>query len=79
MEENNDIFLAGSGSMTNFSTSLILYAPEHILDGPPPFPQLRAFLIDGLHLNQKINKNIRISYSLQYKHLKKKSLQKNEF
>ena len=28
--------------------------------------------MDGLYLNQKTNNNIRISYSLKYKHLKKK-------
>ena len=37
----------------------------------PPFPQLRTYLMDVLFLNQKINSNIRISYSLKYKHLKK--------
>ena len=30
--------------------------------------------MDGLSLNQKTNKNIRISYSLKYKHSKKKNL-----
>ena len=58
--------------MTNFSTPLLLYAPVHILDDPPPFPQLRVYLMDGVFLNQKTNKNIRISYSLKYKHSKKK-------
>ena len=33
--------------------------------------------MDGLFLNQKTKKNIRISYSLKYKHSKKKFL-KNE-
>ena len=41
------------------------YALAHILDDPPPFPQSRAYVIDGLFLNQKTNKNIRISYSLK--------------
>ena len=51
---------------------LPLYAPVHILDDPPPFLQLRTYLMDGLFLNQKTNNNIRISYSLKYKHSKKK-------
>ena len=34
--------------------------------------------MDGLFLNQKTNKNIRISYSLKYKHSKKKYLQKKK-
>ena len=34
--------------------------------------------MDGLFLNQKTNKNIRISYSLKYKHSKKYSLRKNK-
>ena len=32
-------------------TPLPLYAPVHILDDPPPFPQLRTYLMDGLFLN----------------------------
>ena len=52
-------------------TPLPLYAPVHILDDPPPFLQLRTYLMDGLFLNQKTNNNIRISYSLKYKHSKK--------
>ena len=43
--------------MTDFSIPLPLYAPVHILD--------------GLFLNQKTNNNIRISYSLKYKHSEK--------
>ena len=38
---------------------------------PPLVPQLRMYLMDGLFLNQKKNSNIRISYSLKYKHSKK--------
>ena len=52
-------------------TPLPLYAPVHILDDPPPFLQLRTYLMDGLFLNQKTNNNIRISYSLKYNHSKK--------
>ena len=60
-------------------TPLPLYAPVHILDNPPPFPYLRTYLIDGLFLSQKTNKNIQISYSLRYKHSKKKKyLRKNK-
>ena len=44
---------------------------------PPPFPQLHSYLMDGLFLDQKTNRNIRISYSLKYKHLKKKIMKKN--
>ena len=57
-------------------TPLPLYAPVHILDDPhrllPSFLHLRKYLMDGLFFNQKANKNNRVSYSLKYKHLKKK-------
>ena len=52
-------------------TPLPMCAPIHILDEAPPFLQLRTCLMDGLFLNQKANNNIRISYSLKYKHSKK--------
>ena len=52
-------------------TPLPLYTPAHILDDPPPFSQLRTYLMDDLFLNEKTNNNIRISYLLKYKHLKK--------
>ena len=69
MEENNDIFLAGSDALVylaeplhkdysvtfvwshpfstyvshdRFINPLPLYAPVHILDDLPPFPQLRT-------------------------------------
>ena len=43
---------------------------------PPSFPQLRKHLMDGLPLNHKTNENIRISYSLEYKHSKKEFYKK---
>ena len=47
-------------------TPLPLYAPAHILhDLPPPFPQLRTYSMDKVFLDQKTNKNMRISYSLK--------------
>ena len=49
-------------------TPLPLYAPVHFLNEPPPFTQLRTYLMDVLFLNQKTNKNIRISYIQKYKH-----------
>ena len=52
------------------NTPLPLYAPVHIVDDSLPSLQLRTYLMDGLFLNQKTN-NIRISYSLKYKHSKK--------
>ena len=52
-------------------TPLPLYASVHILDDSLPSFQLRTYLMDGLFLNQKTNNNIRISYSLKYKHSKK--------
>ena len=52
-------------------TPLPLYAPIHILDDPPPFLQLRTYLMNGLFLSQKTNSNIRISYSLKYKNSEK--------
>ena len=51
---------------TGRDTPLPLYALVHILDDPPSFPKLRKYLMDGQFLNQKTNKNIRISYSLKY-------------
>ena len=57
-------------------TPLSLYAPVHILDDPLSFLQLRKYLMDGLPLNQKSNKNIRISYLLKYKHSKKNLYEK---
>ena len=58
-------------------TPLPLHAPVHILDDPSPsFPQLRKHLMDGLPLNHKTNENIRISYSLEYKHSKKEFYKK---
>ena len=50
-----------------------LHVPVHILDDPPPplISQLHTYLMYGLFLNLKTNKNIRISYSLKYKHPKK--------
>ena len=50
---------------------LLLYAPIDILDDPSPFLELRSYLMDGIFLNQKTKNNIRISYSLKYKHSKK--------
>ena len=38
---------------------------------PPQFPQLRTYLMDALFLNQKTNKNIRVSHSPKYKYSKK--------
>ena len=59
-------------------TPLPLYASVNILDDSPPltflqlpFSLLLTYLMDGLFLNQKTNKNIRISYSLKYKHSEK--------
>ena len=66
-------------SYDRFFNRLSLYASVHNLYDPPPFPWLRTYLMDGLFLNQKTNKNIRISYSLKCKHSKKKSLQKNKW
>ena len=57
-----------------YDTPLPQYAPVHILDDPPPIPppssflQLHTYLMDDIFLNQKINKNIQILYSLKYKH-----------
>ena len=52
---------------TDFSTPLSMYAAASILDVPPPFPKLRAYLIDGLFLKRKISNNIRISCSVKKK------------
>ena len=60
----------GANEDMRSDTPLPLYAPAHILDDPLPSLQLRTCLMDGLFLKQK-TKNIRISYSLKYKHSKK--------
>ena len=57
-------------------TPLPLYAPVHSLD--PSIPLFTTYLLDGLFLNQKTNKNIRISYLLKYKHSKKKFFTKKQ-
>ena len=43
---------------------LPLYAPVHILDDLPLFPQLRTYLMDGLFPNEKTsNKNSNIVFT----------------
>ena len=59
-------------------TPFPLFAPVHILDFTPPFPNLRTCLMDGVFLNQKTS-NIQINYFLKFKHLKKSFLQKNKW
>ena len=58
-------------SCDKFFNPLPQYAPVHNLDDPSPLPQLCTYLMDGLFLNQKANKNIQISYSLKYRHSEK--------
>ena len=49
----------------------LLYAPVKILDEPPSISPV-AYIPNGWPVSQpKINKNIRISYSLKYEHSKK--------
>ena len=51
------IHLVHTYLMTNFSNPFHQCAPVQIMDNPHPFPQLRTYyLMDGLFLNQKINK-----------------------
>ena len=50
-----------------------LYAAIGIMI-PTSLHQLHTYLIDVLFLNQKTYKDIRILYSLKYKHFKKKFL-----
>ena len=59
-------------------TPLPLCTPVHILVDLPLFPSLRTYLMGGLFLNQKTNKNIRLSYTLKYNHSKKNSLRKTQ-
>ena len=59
-----------------YDTLLPLYVSVNILDDPPQLPLLSTYLMNDLFLNQKTNKNIRISYSLKYKHSKKKIIYK---
>ena len=62
-----------------FSNHLFLYAPVYILCYTPLFPQLPTYIMDWIFPNQKTNKNILISHSLKYKHLKKNYLRKNKW
>ena len=59
-------------SYDGFFNPLPLYTPVHILNDALSFPQLRMYLMDGLFLNQKTNKNIQKSFSLKYKHSRNK-------
>ena len=52
-------------------TPIPLYVSLCILDDPLPFSWLRTYFMNSLFLKQKTNKNIRILYSLKYKHLEK--------
>ena len=54
-----------------FSTYVSYDQFFNLLDDPPSILPV-AYLMDGLFLNQKTNKNIRLSYSLKRKHSKKK-------
>ena len=68
-------------SYDEFLNPLPLYTPVNILDDPPPpssFFLVAYNLMHGLLLNQKTDKNNRISYSLKYKHPKKSYLRKNK-
>ena len=66
--------------MTDFSTlSLCTNLYPFWMTPTPPFLQLRTYLMDGLFLNQKTIKNIRISYSLKYKLWEKSCLRKNKW
>ena len=54
--------------MTDFSTPLALYPPAPIFYELPLIP-LFAYVLNGWPVSQpKTNNNIRISYSLKYKH-----------
>ena len=64
------IHLVRTYLMTGFSTPLPLYALVHIFE-TPSIPLVRTYLMDRLFLNQKTNKNIRISHSPKYKYSKK--------
>ena len=80
MEENKEIFLADGDVLVylaepmhkKYSTKFVWghWFSKYVSDDR--FIQSHTLLIDGLFLNQKTNNNIRISYSLKYKHLKKK-------
>ena len=60
------IHLVRTYLMSDFST------PSPSTHLPPPFLQLCSLSIDGLFLNQKNKSDIRLPYSLQYKHSEKK-------
>ena len=52
-------------------TPLPLYVPVHILDDPSSIPPA-AWVLNRWPISQPQKKNIRISYSLKYKHSTKK-------
>ena len=56
-------------------TPLPLSTPVHILNETPSIPRV-ALVMNGIFLNQKTNKNIRMSHSLKYKHSKKNLYEK---
>ena len=56
--------------MTDFSIPLPSFTHLYTFCIIPSIPPV-GYLMDGLFFNQKINKNIRISYSLKCKHWKK--------
>ena len=58
--------------MTDFSTPSFCTHLYTFWMTSPPFPKLCTYLMDDIFLNQKTNMNIRISYSLKYKHSEKK-------
>ena len=60
--------------MTNFSTTLPLYGPVHILDDPLPLPQLRTYLMNGLFFNQKKIRTFEYRIQLNINIQKKKIL-----
>ena len=60
-------------SYDRFSEPLPLYTPVHILDESFSIPPVaHVCLPKNKFLNQRTNKNIRISYSLKYTNIQKK-------
>ena len=62
------------GTHETWYASPIVCTCKHFGWPPPLFLHLCTYFMDGLFFNQKSNNNIRIWYSLKYKHSKKEYL-----
>ena len=73
IEKNSDTFLAGADALVYLAEPIHKKYSTKLFWGNPfsTYVSYDQFFMDGVFLNQKINNNIRVSYSLKYKHWKK--------